>query len=172
LRAFRLTGASLDVEEVRGSTASVNGREQSAAASRANSQVDECRLSHDDGNHRPALNRRRYDWTPRPIDGAREAHVEQRLRRWREVDAVVDQRLQSAIRSQGRDSLLVPAPAPARTVSTSVEAAGPVSNAVSVKVGRDGRSDLARRRYDWTPAPADADAIVRGTRPRIRDRER
>jgi hypothetical protein len=173
LREFRATGP-LDVEDALRSTARATGRERSPDASHASSQVDARGLSDDEGNPRTGLglNRRRYDWTPPPVVGAREVEVEERLRRWREADATVERRLPSASRAQGGDSRSAPALAPARAAGSSVEVAGPASNAQSVRVGRDSRSDLGRRRYDWTPAPADRDAIVRGSRRLFPDRER
>ncbi|MGH7437426.1 MAG: hypothetical protein ACRENE_17245 [Polyangiaceae bacterium] len=114
------------------------------------------------------LNRRRYDWSPPVANGPRETEVERRLRGWREAQAAIDRR-QTAAREVQSPSPQVPHPAPlpkdpGRPIPGHAPAdrgATPVS---------PGKSELGRRRYDWTPAPPGLDALLRGPRGPGRER--
>jgi hypothetical protein len=173
LREFRAMGAALAFETALRSVTDASTRGRSPVASRAGTQGDERVASHEASSQRinPELNRRRYDWTPPTPDRPRQAEVEQRIRRWREADAVVAQRLERASRAHATGPRLAPAPVPGR-VAVSSPAAGQGPNERSLEVRGSDRSDLGRRRYDWTPAPAAADGILRGRRPPLADRDR
>jgi hypothetical protein len=115
----------------------------------------------------PELHRRRYDWTPPPPGGPHETQLEQRLRRWREAQTAIDMKLQRRSELPGRD----PPPAP---VAPQAKAPAPPAIAPgdpTRQAGPPNKSELHRRRYDWTPQPAGIETL-RGARNRSPGRDR
>jgi hypothetical protein len=122
------------------------------------------------GGPKSELNRRRYDWSPPVENGPRETEVERRLRKWREAQDAIDRR-QRAAREVQPPAPPAPQPAPlpkdpGRSISGHLPA-----DRVATTVSPN-KSELGRRRYDWTPAPTGIDAIVRGPRGPSGGRER
>jgi len=154
LRGFRATGLPLDFEGALCPPPYPRSRERA---------LDRDRDPPPSGGSfgsRPELNRRRYDWSP-PVDsGPRETEVERRLRQWREAQAAIDRRQRAAhdVQPPAR-----PAPQPAPPPK---DPGGPLPDRPPIDRGATiaspGKSELARRRYDWTPAPKGIEAIVRG----------
>ena len=145
LRAFHATGLGLDWDGALRPPPYGRGREGPTDPTRVGPQAG--------GRPDPELNRRRYDWTPPPSGRPHEheTQVEQRLRRWREAQAAIDVKLQRRSELPGREP-----PAPA--VAPQAQGSGP-------------KSELHRRRYDWTPQPAGIDTL-RGARSRSPGRDR
>jgi hypothetical protein len=88
------------------------------------------------------LGRRRYGWSPSVPKPPHGTEVDPRLGR-------VDERLSAPRGVVARDPGFAPAPEPPHALG----------------LRKENRSDLQRRRYDWTPAPAgidDADLSRRG----------
>ena len=106
-----------------------------------------------------------------PVEnGPRETEVERRLREWREAQAAIDRR-QRAAREVQPPAPPAPQPAPlAKDPGRSIPG-HPPADRVATTVS-PGKSELGRRRYDWTPAPTGIDAIVRGPRGPSGGRER
>ena len=105
------------------------------------------------------LNRRRYDWSPPVENGPRETEVERRLREWREAQAAIDRRQ----RVPDVQPTAPPAPRPAplpRAPGQQIPERPPVDRGATV--ASPGKSELGRRRYDWTPLPPGLDALIRG----------
>jgi hypothetical protein len=164
LRTFRATGLPLDFEGALSPPPYPRGRELAIEQGR-----DTLPAGGSDGP-KSELNRRRYDWSP-PVDGGpRETEVERRLRRWREAQAAIDRR-QRAAREVQPSAPPAPQPAPRRKDPGRSISGHPPLDHVAPTVGPD-KSELGRRRYDWTPAPTGIDAIVRGPRGPSGGRER
>ena len=111
------------------------------------------------------LNRRRYDWSPPIEDGPRETEVERRLRQWREAQAAIEVRQRAPQVVQ-----------PAASVAPSKEP-GPRNPERSVtdraaRTASPAKAELGLRRYDWTPAPPDLEALIKGARNRSPERGR
>jgi hypothetical protein len=164
LRTFRAAGLPLDFEGALSPPPYPRGRER--AIERGGDPLP----AGGSGGPKSEVNRRRYDWSP-PVDGGpRETEVERRLRRWREAQAVIDRRQRAAPEVQP------PAPPAPRPAPLPKDPGRPISghpplDHVATTVS-PGKSELGRRRYDWTPAPAGLDAIVRGPRGPSGGRER
>jgi hypothetical protein len=162
LRDFLATGRPLDFEGALRPRPYATGRERSVdpakggprpGAEGAPGEVTAQRSS-------PELHQRRYDWSPPVPNAPRETEVDERLRRWREAQAAVDQKL----RGPG-----VPPPAHDGT-GQPLPDKPPTDRSESL--GQKKNSELNRRRYDWTPTPADLDPLVRLSRSRSPDRGR
>ena len=164
LRSFRATGLPLDFEGALAPPPYPRGR------ARAIEQGRDPLPSGGSVGPKSELNRRRYDWTP-PVDsGPRETEVERRLRVWREAQAAIDRGRRAAREVQ---SPAPPAPQPAplpKDPGRSISGHPPLDH--GAKTVSPGKSELGRRRYDWTPAPTGIDAIVRGPRGPSGGRER
>jgi hypothetical protein len=115
------------------------------------------------------LGRRRYDWTPDPAVPP-ETEVEQRLRRWREAQIAIDQKLSRALGVSASSTQSAPAIAVANLAD---KALTPGGLRFAREEGRTEKSELGRRRYDWTPPPPEGvSAIARGSRGRGKERGR
>jgi hypothetical protein len=111
---------------------------------------------------KPDLHRRRYDWTP-PVDSrALETEEERALRQRRETQAAIERRERAAREVQP------PAPLASKPAPLAKDPGRPTPDRPPTERGATianrGKSELGRRRYDWTPTPTDIDAIVRGPR--------
>ena len=159
LRAFHATGLGLDVDGALRPPLYGRGREGPTDPTRDGPQAG--------GRPDPELHRRRYDWTPPPPGGPRETQVEQRLRRWREAQAAIDAKLQRRIERPGREP---PAPAVAPQAKAPTPAAIAARDRTPQASPPD-KSELHRRRYDWTPQPAGIETL-RGARSRSPGRDR
>ncbi len=162
LRSFRATGLPLDFEGPLSPPPYPRGREL------ANEQGRDAMPSDGSGGPKSDLNRRRYDWSPPVENGPRETEVERRLREWREAQVALDRRKRAR-------EVQPPAPAPqpnplARDPGRSIPG-HPPADRVGPSV-TPGKSELGRRRYDWTPAPTGIDALIRGPRGPAGGRER
>ncbi|HEV3189332.1 MAG TPA: hypothetical protein VGY54_02485 [Polyangiaceae bacterium] len=132
-----------------------------ASAQRPSSRVDV------GTRHNPDLNKRRYDWSPPPVLPP-ETEVEQRLRRWREAEHSMDQRLSRPAGPVGHNG----PPASGLAVERRADQPLAPSPARDRQVAHAEKSPFAKRRYDWTPlSEADA-AILRRLRDRSQDRGR
>jgi hypothetical protein len=164
LRSFRATGLPLDFEGALCPPPYPRSRER--ALERDRDPLPEG----GSGGSKSELNRRRYDWSPPVENGPRETEVERRLRAWREAQAAIDRR-QRAAREVQPPAPPAPQPAPLpRDPGRSIPGHPPADRGAAT-VG-PGKSELGRRRYDWTPAPTGIDAIVRGPRGPAGGRER
>lgn len=164
LRSFRATGLPLDFEGALSPPPYPRSRERVVERGGDPLPAGESRAP------KSELNRRRYDWSPPVENGPRETEVERRLRQWREAQAAIDRR-QRAAREVQPAALLAPQPAPLpRDPGRSIPG-HPPRDRVATTVS-PGKSELGRRRYDWTPAPTGLDAIVRGPRGPSGGRER
>jgi hypothetical protein len=115
------------------------------------------------------LNRRRYDWSPPVENGPRETEVERRLREWRDAQAAIERR--QAAREVQPPAPPAPQPAPLpKDPGRSIPGHPPADRAATTV--SPGKSELGRRRYDWTPAPPGLDALLRGPRGPSGGRER
>ena len=164
LRTFRATGLPLDFEGALSPPPYPRGRE--LAIERGGDAVP----SGGSVGPKAELNRRRYDWSPPVENGPRETAVERRLREWREAQAAIDRKERAARKVQPPAP---PDPQPAalpKDPGRAIPDRPPTHRSATV-VG-PGKSELGRRRYDWTPAPTDIDAIVRGPRGPSGGRER
>jgi hypothetical protein len=164
LRSFRATGLPLDFEGALCPPPYPRGRE--LAIERGGDAVP----SGGSVGPKSELNRRRYDWSPPVENGPRETEGERRLRQWREAQAAIDRR-QRAVREVQPPAPPAPQPAllpkdPGRAIPDRLPADR------SATIASPGKSELGRRRYDWTPAPTGIDAIVRGPRGPAGGRER
>jgi hypothetical protein len=108
------------------------------------------------------LHRRRYDWAPPVAGGPRETDLDQRLRRWREAQTSIERRQHAATE--------VLPPAPMRAAEGLGSRTAPADRARTVSPPN--KSELARRRYDWTEAPAGRAEVARGPRGRSGGPER
>lgn len=116
------------------------------------------------------LNRRRYDWSPPVENGPRETEVERRLREWREAQAAIERR-QRASREVQPPAPRAPPGAPlTKDPGPSISGRAPADRGATTV--SPGKSELGRRRYDWTPAPPGLDALLRGPRGPSGGRER
>jgi hypothetical protein len=169
LRAYGETGRVLDLDGARDGLAHERSR-----ASRGATPNDE-RVAPAERTvvrPHPELNRRRYDWTPPAAGAPRETEVERRLRRWREAQETLDRPRSATPQVPGRDTPPASPRALTRAANPSVPPPGPPSTDRSAGLGRSDKPEPARRRYDWTPAPAGMDAIAPKPRPRSPDRGR
>ncbi len=164
LRSFRATGLPLDFEGALSPPPYPRGRELAIEQGR------DAMPSGGSGGPKSDLNRRRYDWSPPVENGPRETEVERRLREWREAQVALDRRQRAAREVQ-------PAAPPAPHVNPLSRDPGrsisghPPADRVTPTVS-PGKSELGRRRYDWTPAPPGIDALIRGPRGPAGGRER
>ncbi len=164
LRTFRATGLPLDFEGALSPPPYPRGRE--LAIERGGDAVP----SGGSVGPKAELNRRRYDWSPPVENGPRETAVERRLREWREAQAAID-RTERAVREVQPPAPPAPQPAPLPKDPGRAIPDRPPTDRSATLVSPD-KSELGRRRYDWTPAPTDIDAIVRGPRGPSGGRER
>lgn len=164
LRAFRATGLPLDFEGALSPPPYPRSRERA---------VDPDRDPLPSGGSvgpKSELNRRRYDWSP-PVDsGPRETEVERRLRQWREAQAAIERR-QRAAREVPPSAPAAPQPVPLAKDPGRSLPGHPPADRVAPTVS-PGKSELGRRRYDWTPVPPGLDALIRGPRGPAGGRER
>ncbi len=158
LRAFHATGLGLDVDGTLRPPPSGEGRKGPTDPARDGPQAG--------GRPDPEQNWRRYDWTPPPPGGPHETQVEQRLRRWREAQAAIDVKLQRRSELTGREP-----PAPAVAPQAKVVAPPEVARDRTRQASPPDKSELSRRRYDWTPQPAGIETL-RGARSRSPGRDR
>jgi len=173
LRDFLATGRPLDFEGALRPPPYATGRERSVdpakggprpGAEGAPGEVTAQRSS-------PELHQRRYDWSPPVPNAPRETEVDERLRRWREAQAAVDRKLRGPGEGTGPAGSPAALPPPARDGKGQPLPDKPPTDR-SESLGQTKNSDLNRRRYDWTPAPADLDPLVRLSRSRSPDRGR
>ncbi len=164
LRTFRATGLPLDFEGALSPPPYPRGR------ARAIERDRDAVPSVGSVGPQSELNRRRYDWNPPVDNGPRETEVERRLREWREGQAAIDRR-QRAVREIQPPAPPGPQPAPLPT-DPGRAIADRLPTDRSATIVSPGKSELGRRRYDWTPAPTGLDAIVRGPRGPSGGRER
>jgi hypothetical protein len=151
LRTFRATGLPLDFEGALSPPPYPRGRELAIERDAVPSGGSVGLQSE--------LNRRRYDWSPPVENGPRETEVERRLREWREAQAAIDRRQ----RVPDVQPTAPPAPRPAplpRAPGQQIPERPPVDRGATV--ASPGKSELGRRRYDWTPLPPGLDALIRG----------
>jgi hypothetical protein len=173
LREFQRPVPALDLERVQRPPAHATHRERSLAPVQGGHQADGQPLSGEEAARRvnSELNRRRYDWTPPPPNGPKETQVDERLRRWREAQASID------LKVRGPREAAAPARSPAAVPPPGRDAKGPsLPDRPPIdrneSLGQKKNAELNRRRYDWTPAPAGVDALVREPRNRSPDRGR
>jgi len=173
LREFRATGRPLDFEGALRPPPYASGHERSADPPRdgqgpgapvAPGEVIARRSN-------PDLNQRRYDWSPPVPNAPRETEVDQRLRRWREAQAAVDLKVRGPGEGAGPAASPAAVPPPARDGKGQSFPDKPPTDR-SESLGQKKNSELNRRRYDWTPAPAGVDPLVQATRSRSPDRGR
>jgi hypothetical protein len=164
LRSFQATGRPLDFEGALTPPPYPRGRE--LAIEPGGSATP----SGGSDGPKSELHRRRYDWSP-PVDsGPRETGVERRLREWREAQTAMDRR-QRAAREVQPPALPPPQPAPPpKDASRAIPDRMPADR--STTIVSPTKSELGRRRYDWSPAPTDLDALLRGPRGPSGGRER
>jgi hypothetical protein len=148
LRSFREHGLPLDFEGALCGPPYGRGRERAADAPRDRPPPGAVRQP----SPKEELNRRRYDWTPPPAIPALATDVFERLRRWREAHATRE----------------VPARRTAPTASPPAKTAPEQAPAAKSQE----KSDLGRRRYDWTAAPPNLEALIKAARNRSPDRGR
>jgi hypothetical protein len=164
LRTFRATGLPLDFEGALSPPPYPRGPELAIEQGR------DAVPSGGSVGPQSELNRRRYDWSPPVEHGPRETEVDRRLREWREAQAAIDRR-QRAVRKVQPPAPPDPQPAPLpKDPGRAIPERSPIDRGATIS--SPGKSELARRRYDWTPAPTDIDAIVRGPRGPSGGRER
>jgi hypothetical protein len=115
------------------------------------------------------LGRRRYDWTPAPPVPP-ESEVERRLRRWREAQLAIDQKLSRALGVAEKKKQSARAIAVADPTDKALAPGGP---RVARGVGRSETNELGRRRYDWSPPlPENTNTLARSSRGRGKERGR
>jgi hypothetical protein len=164
LRSFRAAGLPLDFEGAVSPPPYPRGRELAIEPGR------DAMPSGGSGGPQSDLNRRRYDWSPPVENGPRETEVERRLREWREAQAAIERRQRPVREVQ---PLAPPPPQPnplSRDAGRSIPGHSPADRGGPTV--SPGKSDLGRRRYDWTPAPPGIDALIRGPRGPAGGRER
>jgi hypothetical protein len=173
LRDFLATDRPLDFEGALWPPPYASGRERSADPARggprpgaegAPGEVIAQRRN-------PELHQRRYDWSPPVPNVPHETDVDERLRRWREAQAAVDLKVRGPGEGAGPAGSPAAVPPPARDGKGQPLPDIPPTDR-SESLGQKKNSDLTRRRYDWTPAPADLDPLVRLSRSRSPDRGR
>jgi hypothetical protein len=173
LREFRSTGRPLDFEGALRPPPYGSGHERSAdpakGGPRPGTEVAPGEVTARRRN--PELHQRRYDWSPPVSTAPRETEVDQRLRRWREAQAAVDLKLRGPGEGTGPAGSPAAVPPPVRD-GKGQSLPGKPPTGRSESLGQTKNSDLNRRRYDWTPAPADVDPLVRPSRSRSPDRGR
>jgi hypothetical protein len=161
LRSFRAAGLPLDFEGALSPPPYPRRRERAVERDRDPVPASES------GGPQSELNRRRYDWSPPIENGPRESEVERRLRAWREAQAAIDRRQRAAREVQAPAAQPAPLPKdPGRAIPDR-----PPTDRSATTVS-PGKSELGRRRYDWTPTLTAIDAIVRGPRGPAGGRER
>ncbi len=164
LRSFRATGLPLDFEGPLSPPPYPRGRELAIEPGR------DATPSGGSGGPKSDLNRRRYDWSPPVENGPRETEVERRLREWREAQVAIDRR-QRAVREVQPPAPPAPQANPlARDPGRSIPGHPPADRVAPTVT--PGKSELGRRRYDWTSAPTGIDALIRGPRGPAGGRER
>ncbi len=174
LRELRATGRPLDFEGALRLPPHGRGGERSADPPRDGPELGPPVATPGDAiarRSKPELHQRRYDWSPPIPNAPRETEVDARLRRWREAQAAIDLKVRGAREGAG------PAPADAAMPPRARDAKAPSSPHRppadrNESLGPTNKSELNRRRYDWTPAPAGVDPRVRGSRGRTPDRGR
>jgi hypothetical protein len=173
LREFRATGLPLDFDGALRPPPYGTPGEPSLGPARGAQRSDDRIPSGDAGVRRssPDLHRRRYDWAP-PEDAPGDPELERRLRQWRDAQAANDQRQvppSSATRPEPRPN---PGAAIDRAADASVAPPQRPPTDRSHTIGRSEKPELARRRYDWSPAPGGVDAALPKPRNRSPDRDR
>jgi hypothetical protein len=108
----------------------------------------------------PELSRRRYDWTPEPTLPS-QSDVEQRLERWRVAQAAIDDRRHVGANQDRTQARLASGPTPVKQTAERSDSVRATSN-----------SAFGRCRLDWTPTPADREALDRAIRNRSPGRGR
>jgi len=177
LRDYQVAGIPLDLSGLRPNAHEFEGGRWSpapapdsrAAHERSAQATERSDRRSSGGQHgNSELNQRRYDWMPSPA-APPETEVEQRLRRWREAQQVIDQAISRRAHAR-RDEQLSVCSSTARPASKSL---GPVEWRTDRNSGSSNeKSELGRRRYDWTPQPKGIGAISRAPRDRGQDRGR
>jgi hypothetical protein len=174
LRAFRATGAPLEFDGSLRRLPAPGRLERASDRARDGVHPPGVAVAREDIARRskPELNQRRYDWSPPVPNAPPETEVERRLRRWREAQPAIDVRTGTA-RERAATHPLAPAavPAPGRD-RREPSPPGLLRAERSESLGPRNKSELNRRRYDWTPAPPSVDALLRGLRKRSPDRDR
>jgi hypothetical protein len=164
LRTFRATGLPLDFEGALCPPPHPRSRERALETGR-----DPLTSGNSVGT-KSELDRRRYDWSAPVEKGPRETEVEHRLREWREAQAAIDRKQRAAREVQA------PAPAAPQPVPPPRDPGRAIPDRLPTDRGATivspGKSELGRRRYDWTPAPPGLDALIRGPRGPAGGRER
>jgi hypothetical protein len=173
LREFCSTGRPLDFEGPLQPPPYASGRERSADPAKGGqgpgAEVARDEVTASRGN--PELHQRRYDWSPPVPNAPRETDVDERLRRWREAQAAVELKVRGTGEAVGPVVSLTAVPPLARDGKGQPLPDKPPTDR-SQSLGQKTDSDLTRRRYDWTPTPADLDPLVRAARNRSPDRGR
>jgi hypothetical protein len=163
LHTFRASGLPLDFEGALAPPPYTRGRERALER-----EPDPLPAGRSVGP-KSELNRRRYDWSPPVENGPRETEVERRLREWRDAQAAIERR--QAAREVQPPAPPAPHPAPLpKDRGRSIPGHPPADRAATTV--SPGKSELGRRRYDWTPAPPGLDALLRGPRGPSGGRER
>jgi hypothetical protein len=143
------------------------GGERNLAEQRA--AANEAFKSPEAESRKRELGRRRYDWTPAPPMPP-ESEVERRLRRWREAQLAIDQKLSRALGIAESKKQSAPAIAVAGPTE---KVLAPGGTRVARGVGRSETNELGRRRYDWSPPlPESANTLARSSRGRGKERGR
>lgn len=162
LRTFRATGLPLDFEGALTPPPYPRGRERPLEP--------DPRPPGASVGPRSELHRRRYDGSPPVENGPRETEVQRRLRQWREAQAAID-RTRRVVREVQPPA--PPAPHPALLAKHPGRAiAELLPRERSAPIVSPGKSELGRRRYDWTAAPPDLEALLKAARSRSPDRGR
>ena len=166
-RELRAAGVAPSVEAVRDCIRAFRANERTLGLGAERSSPVE-------GPARPAdlkaeLNRRRYDWTPAPEGAPRETEVDRRLRLWREAQKSLEPRERGETPGRPAPSPMGPGREPSATRSVAAPKLAPERGD---GLAQRPKSELAQRRYDWTPAPAGMDALRRGSRGRSGGPER
>jgi hypothetical protein len=173
LRHYRDTGRLLDSEGPLTGPAAVRigqpGVDPASDVKRAVAGrvgTDEIARGADGREAKAELNRRRYDWMPSP-PAPPETDVERRLRLWREAQGALDRGREREVPSPAQSSQTV-------NPAARLPADPKLSPALSPDRGHrpPEKSELNRRRYDWTPAPDVLGAIARPPRGRGPERGR
>jgi hypothetical protein len=173
LRNFLAAGHPLDFEGALQPPPYASGRERSADPAKGGPRPgpEVVRGEVIAQRRSPKLHQRRYDGSPPVPNAPHETEVDERLRRWREAQAAVDLKLRGPGEGTGPAGSPAAVPPPARDGKGQPLPDKPPTDR-SESLGQTKNSELNRRRYEWTPAPADVDPLLRATRSRSPDRGR